>query len=345
MDIVVAGGGIIGLATAWRLAQRGLRVAVWEAGRVGGEASWAGAGMLAPGGELDARNWWSDLAIESLREYPEFVRELEQEAGIPIDFRACGALEYAFNETEWLQLTERARTQREWGIRSQQAGDGRMFYPDDSAVDPRDVVECLRICCARSGVTLREEQPVREIRVEQGRIAAPECAAAAVVAAGAWSSGIAIRVEGTLLPLEPSVPVRGHLISFAAGAAPPGPIVRHGHTYILERSNGLTIAGSTTERVGFDRNPDPAQVNGIGIRAAQLMPRLKGMAVTAAWVGFRPGTESGDPQLGRLADTPVFLAYGHYRNGILMAPASARRLTREITASSQTDSFLQAGHR
>ncbi len=345
MDVVVAGGGIIGLTTAWRLAQQGLRVAVWDAGRVGGEASWAGAGMLAPGGELETRSWWSDLAIESLRQYPEFVRELEQEAGVPIDFRACGALEYAFNESEWQGLTERARIQREWGIRSEDAGGHRLFYPDDSAVDPRHVVEALRTCCVRSGVALREQQPVRQIRVEEGRVVLPEHASAAVLAAGAWSGGVAVQVEGTSLRTEPSVPVRGHLISFAAGAAPPGPILRQGHTYILERSSGLTIAGSTTERIGFDRNTDPGLVEEIRRRAAKLMPRLERMPFTDAWVGFRPGTESGEPQLGQLADSPVFLAYGHYRNGILMAPASARRLCGEITASLGTDSFSPAGHR
>jgi len=344
MDVVVAGGGIIGLATAWRLAQHGLRVAVWDAGRVGAEASWAGAGMLAPGGELEAKSWWSDLALDSLRQYPEFVRELEREAGVRIDYRACGALEYAFDDAEWQGLTERARIQSEWGIRSEDAGEHRLFYPDDAAVDPRHLVNALRTCCVRRGVVLREEQPVREIRVEAGRVVVPEHASAAILAAGAWSGGIAIQVEGTLLRTQPSVPVRGHLISFAAGSGRPGPIVRHGHTYILERSSGLTIAGSTTERIGFNRTADPALVEEIRRRAAKLMPRLEGMAVTGAWVGFRPGTESGEPQLGQLADSPVFLAYGHYRNGILMAPASAMRLSREITANLGTGSFSPAGH-
>lgn len=339
VDAVIIGGGIIGLATAWRLAQRGLKVAVWDARRLGAEASWAGAGMLAPGGEMEARTWWGDLAMDSLGQYPEFVRQLEEESGIQIDYRRCGALEVAATEEEWAKLQDRARRQGAWGIRSENAGGNRLFYPDDAAVDPRDLLRALREVCERRGVRFREEQRVQEIVAHSGQVVCPEHAEVAVLAAGAWSSQILIRVDGTELPLDRSFPVRGHLIAFAAGTEALGPIVRQGHTYLLERSSGITIAGSSTEEVGYLREPDPLQFADIERRARELVPGLGSRPRIDSWIGFRPGTESGEPQLGRQSGSPVYLAYGHYRNGILMAPATADVIARAINASSQTDSI------
>src|SRR5579859_7700679 len=118
MDTIVIGAGIIGLSIAWRLAQRGLRVTLFDAGTAGGEASWAGAGMLAPGGEVTERTEWSDFALHSLRLYPEFIAQLEQESGCAIDYQGCGAIEIASTEADWVELQERAAKQRELGIPS-----------------------------------------------------------------------------------------------------------------------------------------------------------------------------------------------------------------------------------
>ena len=337
---MIVGGGLIGLTTAWRLVQAGWKVSVWEAGTVGSEASWAGAGMLAPGGEMDQKTWWGDLALESLKLYPDFVRELQAESGVRIDYRHCGALEFAADDLEWEELLERASRQREWGIEVQDAGERRLFYPDDAAVDPRDLVKALRIACEQSGVTIYERSAVYTIAVENGHVTQPQPADLAVLAAGAWSGSIAVQVDGADVAIEPSVPIRGHLISFAPRSAVPGPIWRNAHTYILERSSGVTIAGSTTEDVGFHRDPDPALFLDIEQRARGLMPRLRSAERNAEWIGFRPGTRSGEPQLKQLENTPVYLAYGHYRNGILMAPATAAFLT----ASLQMGSFLRVAH-
>ena len=337
MDAVIVGGGLIGLTTAWRLRQAGWGVSVWDSGAIGSEASWAGAGMLSPGGEFDRKTWWGDLALESLNLYPEFVRELRSASGVPIDYRRCGALEFASDDQEWEELLQRASRQREWGIEVQDAGERKLFYPDDAAVDPRDLVKALRIACERSGVRIYERRAVYTVAIENGRVTLPEPADVAVLAAGAWSGFVAVQVDGSNVPIEPSLPIRGHLISFAPSAEIPGPIWRNDHTYILERSNGVTIAGSTTEDVGFHRDPDPALFLDIEQRARRLMPRLRLAERSAEWIGFRPGTRSGEPQLKQLENTPVYLAYGHYRNGILMAPATAAL----VTASLQMGSFLR----
>src|SRR5580692_8006868 len=118
MDTIVIGAGIIGLSIAWRLAQRGLRITIVDAGKAGGEASWAGAGMLAPGGEVTERTEWSDFALHSLQLYSEFIAELQEESSCAIDYQRSGAIEIATTEADWITLQERAAKQRELGIPS-----------------------------------------------------------------------------------------------------------------------------------------------------------------------------------------------------------------------------------
>ena len=117
-DVAVIGAGIIGTSVAWRLAQAGCQVALLDAEAVGGEASWAGAGMLAPGGEIERGSPWNDFALESLRLYPQFVEELQSESGFAIDYQQLGAVDLAFTPGEWDRLQARASAQREIGIAS-----------------------------------------------------------------------------------------------------------------------------------------------------------------------------------------------------------------------------------
>jgi glycine oxidase len=161
-----------------------------------------------------------------------------------------------------------------------------------------------------------------------------------VLAAGAWSSQIPITRK-----ITPTFPVRGHLLGYALPPGSLGPILRRGPTYLLQRANGFTIAGTSSEQAGFDRRLDPAIIAAIHARACDLMPRLRNAPQPQAWLGFRPATADLEPVIGRLGDTPLWLAYGHYRNGILLAPATARRVTREMTSSSETGSAAPAAPR
>jgi glycine oxidase len=165
-------------------------------------------------------------------------------------------------------------------------------------------------------------------------------AAAAVLAAGAWSSQI--QVEG--LPLRRAFPVRGHLLGFRLEPSL-GPIVRHGHTYLLQRAGGFTIAGTSSEQAGFDRTLDPRILSGIHSRAAELLPVLSTQTPDQQWLGFRPGVEGEGPAVGRAGETALWLAYGHYRNGILLAPATAAKVAGDITANSETGSSGRSGRR
>ena len=276
--------------------------------------------MLAPGGEFVRRSPWIGLALRSLRMYPEFLRELTEESGLAIDYRACGAVETAETEEEWRALLERAEGQRGLGIECHVA-DNAVQYPEDALVDPRETMAALRAACLRSGVSIFENCP--ETAVDDGE-------KTVVIAAGAWSSGIEARSGGRVLDLPKSYPVKGHLLGYSL---PPGsldPILRRGHTYLLQRSTGYTVAGSNEEKIGFDRTVDPAIAADLHRRAVSLFGYLEGRSAKDCWIGFRPATETGEPAIGRVEGTRTWLAYGHFRNGILMAPATAERVAEEI---------------
>jgi len=334
MDAIIVGGGIVGGAIAWRLAQAGAAVTLLDAGVLGGEASWAGAGMLAPGGEFAGRTLWAEFALESLALYPAFVAELESEAGLGIDYRRCGAAEIARTEAEWQDLLARRTAQAEMGIRAEVTAGG-LFYPDDALVDPRDVTRALRCACEKRGVRIHERTRALAVRVTAERAEVETSGgalrgSAAVLAAGAWSGAIPVFGEDVPIEIPATFPVRGHLLRYALEPGSVGPILRHGHTYVMQRSSGFTIAGTSSEQVGFNREPDPRIVADIRARAGDLLPRLRSAADPTAWLGFRPATEGFEPVIGRLADTCLWLAYGHYRNGILLAPGTAGRVAAEI---------------
>jgi glycine oxidase len=312
-DVAIIGAGLIGASIAWRLAQAGRQVTLFDAGKLGGEASSAGAGMLSPGGEFDEPSVWLDLGMKSMRLYPAFVEELSIESGMPIDFRICGCLYVVEGEAR-----ARAEFQATAGIRVEPKPEG-LFYPDDGFVDPGDLLRALRRVFDARGVRVVEHHPVEELDASKYD--------AVVVGAGAWSGEIRVGVA-----LPPAIPVKGHLIGFQLEPGTLGPMRRHGHTYVLQRSNGFTIAGSTEERVGFDRTIDPAICADIHRRAAQLFPALESATPCRQWIGFRPYSENG-PHIGRVADSNVWLAYGHYRNGILLAPLTADRVVHDILSS------------
>lgn len=311
--------------------------------------------MLAPGGEFERRSLWSDLALESLAMYRDFVEELAAESDVSIDFRQCGAFDIAFTEAEAGALRARATKQNECRIYSEQFPPSRIpglrdgsvaaqYFPGDAVVNPRDLVRALRVVLVRGGVRVREFEAVHDL----GSLQDFDCY---VVAAGAWSDQVAAKaVGGGRITLPKAVPIRGHLIAFEEDKGLCDPILRHGHTYLLRRANDMVIAGSSTENAGFDRQVDGAIAADIAAKAGALVPALHGRAYVT-WNGIRPGSGSGEPVMGRLADTPVWLAYGHYRNGILLAPATARGIAREIVAAdftranSQTDLLLPIGHR
>ena len=341
----IAGAGIIGGAIAWSLAKAGWQVTVFDKSTWGSEASWAGAGMLAPGGEFFQPGVMAELALASRRLYAAFVEELSAESGVPIDYRECGAIETAYSAAEWDALQQRARDQKSLGIESRpltaeqiktfspyiRTEDlvGALFFPDDALVDPRDMTRALRVACEQRGVEILEQTPVEQIWLEKeyGQIGERRFDAV-VLAAGAWSDSI--RLMG-VLPVPPAEPVKGHLLGFdlQLGACPT--IVRHNQTYIVQRSHGLLIAGASSERIGFDRQIDRQVAQEVYQHAMDLFPVLEKLQPSDTWTGLRPGSDI--VHLGQWQESRLFLAYGHYRNGILLTPVTAQRVTAAITSS------------
>jgi glycine oxidase len=342
LKTAIVGGGIIGASIAWRLAQRGAAVALYEKAQIGGEASWAAAGMLSPGGEIDERTRQPKLLIESRNLYRAFVDELIDVSGEDIDFQECGAIDLAYTAEEWEALLRNAELHRQLGIKSRpltpaQIGvfsphvdsgriAGALFYPDDGVVAPRDLMKALRKACKKERVEIRENTPIDRIRVEQDGVAVGgERYSSAVLAAGAWSGSI--QIEGAP-PVPSSEPVRGHLLAYdlQLGACPT--ILRRGNVYVFQRGNGIVVAGASMEHAGFNRQIDESIVRDLIRKVADTMPLLARLEPIEIWTGFRPASEH--LQLGRWQHTPLFLAYGHYRNGILLAPITAQRIAAEI---------------
>ncbi len=352
-SIAVAGGGLIGLSIAWRLAQQGFRVVLFDQGQIGAEASWAGAGMLAPGGEMDAPSALAILALESRNIYASFVREIENMAKLAIDYQECGALELAYTHAEWTNLQAKANRQAAdlgidskvvkeaqlaafWPRINRQHLAGALFYPQDAIVNPRELILALSAACRQLGVDLQQNCPVQSAAIADDRVTLNTCRGkeifrALVIAAGAWSGSISVE---NVPPLPPSAPVKGHLIGYHQPDQTCNTIIRHGHTYLLQRANGLLIAGASVEHVGWNRGIEPEIAASLAQQAGLVLPHLAETSPSEIWTGFRPGSD--ELHIGRWHSARLYLAYGHYRNGILLAPITAQNVVREITASLQT---------
>ena len=331
-DAIIIGGGVIGASIAWRLARNHSSVLLLDAGKIGSEASSAAAGMLSPGGEFDDPAL-RDFARASLTMYPEFIREIEADSGLRVEFRRTGAVEltlaaragsHAITSQELRALAPLAR----------QNAAGAIYFPDDAIVDPAALMKALRAACFARGVSIREECPVAEIRADsEGVTISGARARCAVLAAGAWSGSINVWIDNMPYALPRSFPVKGHLLGYRL---PPGSLpvtVRDGHTYVLQRADGFTIAGSSTENAGFDRTIEPKIVSDLAARAAALVPALATLKPESEWTGLRPGADATAPHIARVGISRLWLAYGHYRNGILLAPATCDRICREIAAA------------
>ncbi|MDQ2841683.1 MAG: FAD-binding oxidoreductase [Acidobacteriota bacterium] len=348
-SIAIAGGGLIGLSIAWRLAQAGFDVSLFDQSAIGGEASWAGAGMLALGGEFDPPSALAELFVESRREYKSFVEELRTASEAAIDYQECGGLDLAYDARQWEELQARAKRQATFGIDAKVLDPakvaafwprvridglaGALFYPDDAIVNPRDLVASLSSACQRSKVELQPNHRVARAQIMDRGVnldigSSTRRFSALVIAAGAWSSSIEVR---NVPPPPLSEPVKGHLIGYRQPEQTCSTIIRHGHAYLLQRANGLLIAGASLERTGWDRSIQPAIAARLAEQASFVLPHLSETDPSEVWTGFRPASDN--LQIGPWHSNRLFLAYGHYRNGILLAPATARRLVREISAS------------
>jgi glycine oxidase len=381
-DVALVGGGIIGISAAFELAMRELRVVVLDQQECGREASWAAAGMLAPGSDDPHSEALVPLMKQSLGLYPEFVGAIERASRRSTDFARRGALEVFFGvagaserdrfvrEQERLGLSAKAisvPTAREMEPWLGPDASAVAWLPDEATVDPRLLVDAARAAAEARGVDIRSNCRVTKIRREGGRcigvVAGGEemSSREVVITAGCFSAWHGEEIARC----APTHPVRGQMIALrplANSGAEVGSdlasekrvglersnagrklrrVLRSVNGYLVPRSDGRILAGSTLENAGFEKIVTPAGLEKIIRAAVELAPALASAEIVETWAGLRPGTPDNLPILGRTNIEGLIVATGHYRNGILLAPITAKLVAAWISGE-QTDIDVSA---
>jgi glycine oxidase len=343
-DAIFVGGGVIGLSCAWRSAQAGASVCVLERDRPAAGASGVAAGMLAPVGEA---SWGEEkllvLNLESLRRWPAFADELEREAGTEVEFSPRGALHVALDRDEAEELRRRYELHRKLGLESEwlagracrqlepglaTAVRGGAHVPGEASVDPPRVVAALVDALERRNVPIHtgaevvgsiRERGVWHLWTREGRDFEAE---SVVLAAGCWSG------QADWLPPEarpPVRPVKGEILTLQGPVEEPAceRIVAGDRVYMVPRADGRLIVGATVEERGFDATLTAGGVHELLREAYRLLPEIAELALVEAGAGLRPGTPDNAPVIGHGAAERLLIATGHFRNGVLQAPATA----------------------
>jgi glycine oxidase len=349
-DVVVIGGGVIGLAIAWRCARVGLTVTVCDE-QPGRGASWAAAGMLAPVTEAHyGEEALLALNLASARRWPSFAVELQDAGGIDVGLRTDGTLAVAYDDDDLTALDELGRFQAELGLSVERLRGrecrslepllhprirGGLLVCGDHQVDNRRLVAALLAAIRERGVELVAAQ-VAEVEVSAGhaigvRLAggARVTAGAVVVAAGCWSGELRLPEAAT----PPVRPVKGQILRLQAGAATPVPqhsvrgLARGRSVYVVPRAGGEVVVGATVEELGFDTRVTADAVHDLLSAAIDVVPGIAELELGEALARLRPGTPDNAPILGPTDVDGLVMATGHYRNGILLAPVTADAIT------------------
>ena len=351
-DVVVIGGGVIGLAVARSLSQRGVRdVILVERAGLGAESSHAAGGMLAVQAETDRADAFLDLTIVSRDLYPAFADQLREETGIDIELERSGTLYLAFTEEDEREIEHRYRWQRSAGLTVERlTGDearrlepcisssarSALRFPLDVQVENRRLVAALAAAVAKRGVRLLTSTQVDSLCIKSGRICGVETsrgtihAPVVIVAGGAWSSFV--MATGTRLPPIRIEPVRGQMLCFETNPRLARHVIYSPRGYIVPRLDGRLLAGSTTERAGFDKRVTGGGVLSIATHALEIAPAIGNLPLVDMWAGLRPRAADDLPILGACEDTEgLYYATGHYRNGILLAPITGELIAELVT--------------
>jgi glycine oxidase len=352
-DVLVIGGGVIGLSVAWRAAQRGLRVVVADPAP-GQGATHAAAGMLTPLAEAAyAERHLFELGRESLSRYPAFAAELTELTGLPTGLRQTGTLQVAYDSDDLALLEEMHRLQESFGwparrltareVRSAEpmldpSVRGGLHAESDGSVDPRLLAAALLAAVQQAGARLVREKAAELLAAADGRVTGARLtdgqtvAADTIVLAAGWQSmsipgvpaGVPVRpVKGQILRLRPTAATR---------LAPTGPglltgtvrgVVRGSTVYLVPREDGELVVGATQEELGPDTTVTAGGVWELLRDARLLVPGITELELAEAVAGLRPGTPDNAPVIGPGPAPGLVLATGHFRGGVLLAPVTA----------------------
>ena len=347
-DVIIVGGGLIGGSIAFEISSENLRVVVLDRQDPGREASWAAAGMLAPGPDSPESSALVPLGKESLRVYPEFVAAVEQVSSKSTDFARNGTFEIfrgpqaeaERDETvaEFLRLGLLAEAISLDAARKHEPSLGAQtgavaWLPDEATVDPRLLVEVVLAAARTRGAEIRANSAVDALLYDGDRcagvIAGGQKIAAkhVVIAAGSFCSAIesgAREPHPRLSQYAPVRPVRGQMLALRSETVKLKKVLRSQQGYLVPRRDGRLIAGSTLEDAGFEKHVTPQGVRQILDAVLELAPALAEAKIVEEWSGLRPDTPDHLPIIGPTDIEGLWLSTGHYRNGILLAPATAR---------------------
>lgn len=353
-DILIIGGGAIGLATAIELALQNVQVTVLTRD-VQEAATQAAAGMLAPQAEQLAPGPMLELCLRSRSLYPEWIQKLEALSGLDAQYWPCSILTPLYekeqseqstspvliegSEPQWLSQSD--IVQRQPGLSDEVMGG--WWFPADAQVDNQALAQVLYAAAETVGVTLHTGVSVDSIEHRGDRICHINTSMGSwqaeryLLATGAWS--------GELLPI-PVQPRKGQMVSvqafhIGAQAQPLRHVLFGTEVYLIPRRNGRILIGATNEAVGFQSHNTPLGVQTLLAAAMRLLPQLSTMTLERYWSGFRPVTPDEEPILGTSRYQNLFLATGHYRNGILLAPVTAKMIA-PLMLSDQVDPLLSS---
>jgi len=355
-DVVIVGGGIIGGSIAFELARRNLRVIVLDRQELMHEASWAAAGMLSPAPDCPAAIPLVPLARASLALYPGFIDAIEESSEISTGYRTGGTLEVLCHGDAERELSTLVALHHGLGLaceplpleeaQEMEPALGRdaraaAFLPDEASVNPRSLNAALLDASSMAGAELRPGANVVSLIKDKKRCAGVKTAAGEafsaghiVIAAGCWTSQLP-----DAAPYAPTRPVRGQMVALRHAGIPLHRVLRSERGYIVPRDHETPqnlVAGSTLENAGYEKAVTSGGLEEILGAVNELAPSLASAEILDTWSGLRPGTPDQLPVLGPTDVEGLMIATGHYRNGILLAPVTAKLITDWITEGRTT---------
>ena len=353
-DVVIIGGGVIGLSISRALARRGVRdVCLVERGGLGAEASSAAGGMLLPQVEADGHDDFFALACRSRDLYPSLAVELRDETGIDVELDTTGTLYLALNEQDYEDIEQRYHWQTRAGLAVElltsaaarevepcisEATFGALRFPNDIQVENRRLIAALANSINTLGVTALTETTVERLVIDGRQITGVQTSRGeiscrtVVLAAGTWSSFIS--------PNPTITPVRGQMVCLEAKPQLTRHVIFSPRGYLVQRQDGRLLAGSTSENAGFAKHVTGGGIATILRQALEISPSVANLPIVDTWAGLRPRAADGLPVLGPCGEIDgLFYATGHYRNGILLAPLTAELISEAIIAG-ETSSLL-----
>jgi glycine oxidase len=346
-DVVIVGGGVIGLVIARALALRGVReICLIERATLGTEASFAAAGMLLPQVEADAEDDFFKLACRSRDLYPSFATALREETGVDVELDTTGTLYLALDEHDHEEIERRYHWQTRAGLSVDllnvaearelepcisESVFGALRFPNDIQVENRRLLSALANSVNNLGVSVLTETNVQSLMLERSRVTGVETnrgpirCKSIVIAAGTWSGFIQ---RSSVLPIQP---VRGQMICLESKPQLTRHVLYSPRGYLVPRHDGRLLAGSTSENAGFAKRVTAGGISSILRNTLEISPAIASLPVVDTWAGLRPRPADGLPVLGACGEIDgLFYATGHYRNGILLAPLTAELITEAI---------------